>query len=227
MADFGLARQPCTVTLRIPIMPAVSNSLVSLLFWLCLLSPPLALGQNADIAWLRQANVHRNTGLDGTARFVSGSAGPVAAGGTLAGLGAAYVWGGPAERRQAWMAASAFAAERALNYGLKLAINRPRPYQTYPDLQPFYHPQTSSLPSGHAGVAFQFATSLTLACPRWYVAVPAYGWATAVGYSRLHMGVHYPSDVLAGAALGAGTALATHWLARRLQGRQTRRQAAP
>lgn len=198
-----------------------------LLLWLWLFSLGLAQGQNADITWLRQVHLHRNTGLDGTARWVSASAGPVAVGGTLAGLGAAYAWGGPAERRQARTAAAAFAAERVLNYGLKATINRARPFEAYPDLQPFYLPQTASLPSGHAGVAFQFATSLTLAWPKWYVAVPAYGWATAVGYSRLHMGVHYPSDVLAGAALGAGTALATHWLARRLQGRQTRRLPPP
>ena len=40
--------------------------------------------------------------------------------------------------------------------------------------------------------------------------VPAHLWAGAVAYSRLHMGVHYPSDVLAGAVLGSASALATY-----------------
>jgi membrane-associated phospholipid phosphatase len=45
-----------------------------------------------------------------------------------------------------------------------------------------------------------------LAFPKWYVAIPAFSYAGAVGYSRLDLGVHYPSDVLAGALLGSGTA---------------------
>jgi YegS/Rv2252/BmrU family lipid kinase len=62
-------------------------------------------------------------------------------------------------------------------------------------------PRTYSFPSGHAASAFAFATGVTVAMPAAGAAVlPLAG---AVGYSRVHTGVHYPSDVVVGAALGA------------------------
>jgi membrane-associated phospholipid phosphatase len=67
-----------------------------------------------------------------------------------------------------------------------------------------------SFPSGHTSNAFVTATSLSLNFKKWYVILPTYAWATAVGYSRMHMGVHYPSDVFAGAIVGAGSALITY-----------------
>ena len=68
---------------------------------------------------------------------------------------------------------------------------------------PFSH----SFPSGHTASAFAFAAGVSADVPR--LALPLYTLATAVGYSRVHMGVHYPSDVLAGAVLGLaiGTAV--------------------
>ncbi len=51
---------------------------------------------------------------------------------------------------------------------------------------------------------------LTLQCPKWYVIVPAYAWAGAVGYSRLWLGMHYPSDVAVGALVGAASAYVSY-----------------
>ncbi len=67
-------------------------------------------------------------------------------------------------------------------------------------------------PSGHTSLAFAIATSLSLKYPKWYVIAPSYVWACSVGYSRMNLGVHYPSDVLAGAVLGAGSAFLTYKL---------------
>jgi membrane-associated phospholipid phosphatase len=50
------------------------------------------------------------------------------------------------------------------------------------------------------------STSLSVAYPKWYVIAPAYTWAAGVAYSRLALGAHYPSDVLAGAIIGSGSA---------------------
>ncbi len=101
-----------------------------------------------------------------------------------------------------------------LTYGLKHTIKRPRPYVVYDDIvnrSVLYgtDPQLS-FPSGHTSLAFATATSLTMAYPKWYVAAPSYLWACYVGYSRVNLGVHYPSDVLAGAILGAGSAYVTY-----------------
>jgi membrane-associated phospholipid phosphatase len=69
-----------------------------------------------------------------------------------------------------------------------------------------------SFPSGHATLAFAAATSLSLSIDLWYVTLPTYAWATTVAWARLRQGVHYPSDVLAGAALGFTTAALVHVL---------------
>lgn len=71
-------------------------------------------------------------------------------------------------------------------------------------------PKSSSFPSGHAASAAAFATAVSMESrPVATVVVPL---AAAVAYSRVHTGVHWPSDVGAGAAIGASAALATrHW----------------
>ena len=91
--------------------------------------------------------------------------------------------------------------------GLKYAVNRPRPYNEYPLL---FHAKEKtgkySFPSSHTSFAFADATSLSLAYPKWYVIAPAYLWACSAAYSRMYLGVHYPTDVLAGAIIGTACA---------------------
>jgi undecaprenyl-diphosphatase len=61
-------------------------------------------------------------------------------------------------------------------------------------------PGGGSFPSGHAAGSFAFAAFVAVRAPRW--AAPAFVWAALVACSRCVLGVHYPSDVLAGALLG-------------------------
>ncbi|MDO9339524.1 MAG: phosphatase PAP2 family protein, partial [Bacteroidales bacterium] len=56
----------------------------------------------------------------------------------------------------------------------------------------------------------------TLAYPKWYIIVPSYTWASTVAYSRMDLGVHYPSDVLIGALVGAGSAYLTYKINQKL-----------
>jgi undecaprenyl-diphosphatase len=71
-------------------------------------------------------------------------------------------------------------------------------------------PRSSSFPSGHSASAFAYATAVTMEHRgAGAVVLPL---AAAVSYSRVHTGVHWPSDVVAGAAIGVGAAYATrHW----------------
>ena len=107
-------------------------------------------------------------------------------------------------------------------YSLKNSFKRPRPGITYPAQITMYEDVSSlSFPSGHTSEAFSTATALSLKYPEWYIIAPAYLWAGSVGYSRMNLGVHYPSDVLAGALLGTGTAFLTfkvnEWLNRQVR----------
>lgn len=99
-------------------------------------------------------------------------------------------------------------ASFASNAVLKPLVGRSRPafHLTHPRRQLQKAPWTSSFPSGHSASAAAFAVGAALECPRTaFVLVPL---ATAVAYSRVHVGVHHRSDVIVGVAMGAGVALA-------------------
>lgn len=102
--------------------------------------------------------------------------------------------------------AESLVASSLVTAGLKYTFKRHRPFADHPFIVPASDAGSPSFPSGHTSEAFSTATSLTIAYHKWYVAVPAYAWAASVGYSRMYLGVHYPSDVLAGAIVGAGSA---------------------
>ena len=87
----------------------------------------------------------------------------------------------------------------------------------YPDdLIPVKTTLGFSFPSGHTSLTFSVATSLSLSCPKWYVIAPSMLWASSVAFSRLYLGVHYPSDVLTGMVVGVASGIFSHWLSKRL-----------
>lgn len=99
---------------------------------------------------------------------------------------------------------------------LKQWIERDRPPLADPDPEPLVDlPSTFSFPSGHATVSFACATTLALAVPR--LTWPLFALATLISFSRVYVGVHYPFDVLAGAALGVAIAIALRKLAAALR----------
>lgn len=179
---------------------------MSRFFFLLLLLPVTLFSQNLDIRILRQINEHRNTHLDGTFKTISNSVSPISIGAPLLILGAGFIEKDKELKQKGLAVAESFLVTTLVATGLKHAINRPRPFETYPDIQKLSAGGSSSFPSGHTSDAFSTATSLSLAFPKWYVIAPSYTYAALVGYSRMHLGVHYPSDVLAGAIVGAGSA---------------------
>lgn len=89
---------------------------------------------------------------------------------------------------------------------LKEVIDRPRPFETIPDADPLLRATVGqSMPSGHAATSFAGAVVLTYLLPR---AAPfLFLLAAAIAFARIYVGVHYLSDVLVGAFLGAAVAL--------------------
>ena len=108
-------------------------------------------------------------------------------------------------------------ASTLFSEGLKTAFNRERPADRYPNEIFVNSPlHGHSFPSGHATLAFNTATTIAMDYKKWYVVVPAYLWAGSVGYSRMYLGRHYPSDVLGGAAVGIGSGVLSHWLTQQI-----------
>lgn len=113
--------------------------------------------------------------------------------------GALLDGGRKGERRAEWRAARrSVLAAYALNTALKLTIRRPRP--SLPGLPPLMGTTTGlSFPSAHAATSFAAALAYSR---RGVPALPLYGTAGAMALSRVYLGVHYPSDILAGAIEG-------------------------
>jgi undecaprenyl-diphosphatase len=93
----------------------------------------------------------------------------------------------------------AFGGASSAIFALKQVVRRPRP------LAEKSAGLNSSFPSGHAGTAFAIATVLAHQYPR--LKIPLYLGASLVCLSRIYLGRHYPSDILAGAAIGTFTAI--------------------
>ncbi len=98
-------------------------------------------------------------------------------------------------------------AGQLVSYGLKQWIGRLRPSAVYAFPKPLVHaPHDGSFPSGHATASFACATILAFYAPR---GAPAFFLlAATIAWSRVYVGVHYPLDVLGGAVLGIGIAIA-------------------
>lgn len=109
-------------------------------------------------------------------------------------------------RQNALYVASSSAVNALVTMLIKKVVKRPRPFLANVKIQAVYQPSHYSFPSGHTSTSFTTATALSQAYPKWYVVVPSYLWAGSVSFSRLYLGVHYPTDVAAGALLGTGTA---------------------
>jgi membrane-associated phospholipid phosphatase len=95
--------------------------------------------------------------------------------------------------------------------GSKAIFDVERPSMRYAEPKPLVRtPTDASFPSGHAATSFAAATVLSFAWPRWAPAF--YLLALAIGFSRVYVGVHYPLDIVGGALLGIGVAIALRWL---------------
>jgi membrane-associated phospholipid phosphatase len=117
-------------------------------------------------------------------------------------------FGGRRGRRAAENGLASIAlASAVVNLGLKPLGNRRRPDRATADVplaRQVAMPRSTSWPSGHSASAFAFATGVGAASPA--AGAPLAVVATLVAYSRVHTGVHYPSDAIAGTAVGVALA---------------------
>lgn len=111
-----------------------------------------------------------------------------------------------------------------INLIVKNVVNRLRPFQINTAVELMVKaPHDASFPSGHAMHAFIFAT--VLMCYDKRLGIPAVIIAALVSFSRLYLYVHFPSDVLAGIALGMIFGLISVWISNRIAERHNRKKA--
>jgi membrane-associated phospholipid phosphatase len=132
---------------------------------------------------------------------------------------AVAVLGGPRGRRAAVTGIAAIGLSSLLvNQPMKLAGERRRPDRTQlgvPESRWVPMPSSTSFPSGHSGSAAAFAVSVGDLLPE--LSLPLRMAAAVVAFSRVYTGVHYPSDVVVGAAVGAVLGRATSVVAQRVR----------
>jgi membrane-associated phospholipid phosphatase len=142
--------------------------------------------------------------------------------------GGLFVLGGRAGRRAALTGAAAIAINSALvNLPIKYASRRARPDRPgigVPEQRWVDMPTSTSFPSGHSASGFAFASAIAGTLP--ITAVPVRGLATAVAYSRVHTGVHYPGDVVVGSLIGVTIGEATAVVARGIARRRAAKRSS-
>lgn len=188
--------------------------------------PLLLFSQNLDIRMLRAINSPGALPADGFFRAVSNSDIYITAGVPVTMAIAGLARQDDELLRNATVIAAGSLVNEGLKYAIKHTVNRDRPFVTYPDIinkTGQSYDNDPSFPSGHTSSAFATATALSLAYPEWYVIAPSYVYAGAVAYSRMYLGVHYPSDVVAGALLGSGCAWLSHFVNRKLNGQTAKK----
>jgi membrane-associated phospholipid phosphatase len=186
-------------------------------FFVCFLSLLVsgAWGQNWDINTVHRVNSWDGKFIRNYNKVISRTEPYVAIGVPVAMAVTAWAKHDKQLLKDAVYVGTSVAGAFVVTYGMKYLVDRQRPYERYPDrVHAYSHENSPSFPSGHTATAFALATSLSVKYPKWYVIAPSAVWACSVGVSRMNEGVHYPSDVLAGAAIGAGCAVANIYINR-------------
>ena len=181
---------------------------------ICLFVCQISIAQNWEVKLL--SNINTQNPNSSFWKNTTSSTYPIAIAAPVSFLTIGYIKKDKALQQKAWSMVGSLAINTAITQGLKQIVKRERPYEKYPTLIfPDEYKSDYSFPSGHVSTAFATATSLSIACKKWYVVVPSFAWATGVAYSRMYLGQHYPTDVLAGALLGTGSALLSNWLTKK------------
>ena len=132
-----------------------------------------------------------------------------------------FAVGGPKGRRAAVTGLAAVGLNSfVVNQPMKLLGKRPRPERGRVRVAEARHtkmPTSTSFPSGHSASGFAFAAGVAEAMPQ--LGIPLRALATAVAYSRVHSGVHFPGDVVVGSLVGMAVGESTARVSRAVRRR--------
>lgn len=134
----------------------------------------------------------------------------------LAGMAGAFIVGDREIRRGVARVLAAMVVAWLLARVFKHLLPMPRPFTLGLGRAWLEHGGSASFPSSHASVAFAFGATIAAIASRWYLAGSAIVAACLVAWSRIYLGLHFPSDVLAGVGVGACSAWVSRWLSWRL-----------
>ena len=174
-----------------------------------------AFSQNLDINLLKSINKNETAFKNNYLELNASSVIPLSIG-IPAGLAiAGFLKKDSKLKRDALYMGGSFILSSIVTLSVKRIVNRQRPFEKYSFIiKRDDESGGMSFPSGHTSAAFTTATSIALRYRKWYFVAPAYLFAGSVGWARMYQGLHYPSDVLAGAIVGTGSA----WLCWKIQG---------
>lgn len=172
--------------------------------FLLLLLPLLGRSQNPDIDILRRINA-----ADPSQYWIqtTNSAYWMPAAASIGIIAYAFKEQSLINKQHAYQTPFSISIGLGLSEIVKLIVNRERPGDQYPDIiHPYNVVHGHSFPSGHTTSAFLLASTLSFQYKKAYIVAPAYLWATSVGYSRMRLGEHFPTDVLGGIVTGTAGA---------------------
>lgn len=172
------------------------------IFILMLLAIQTVYPQNIDIELLKAVNVDRNRSFDSFFIFISFTAEYLLWLVPLGILVYGFIKSRKKIQRKGWFILTSMGLSSLISLIIKELINRPRPFESYPFIEKISVGGSASFPSGHTVTAFALALAVALAFKNRYSTLLVFVWASAVGFSRIYCGVHYPSDVVAGIVLG-------------------------
>ena len=187
-------------------MKTFNRVTLSIVAFFCLTQTLVAQKDNWEWKMLRRIEDNRTSGKTSFYKGISASTYIFSLGTPAAYLISGMINKDDNLKKTALYITESIAITEAVTFATKAIVNRERPAIADPTFTSITKAKNASFPSGHTSAAFSVATSLTIVKPKWYVYVPAFTWASLVGYSRMYLGVHYPTDILAGAIIGSGSA---------------------